>query len=139
MKGILKSIGAVLAGFIFIGITHTSIDAILEGAGVLPKGNLFVAAWLILIVIGYRAVFSVVGCYISAWLAPNYPMRHSLALGILGAIFGSIGAITMGHLGPAWYAWTLTAISIPIGWLGGKLYEKRLNKKNSGMEEEKTI
>lgn len=129
MKEILKSIGAVLTGFIFIGITHTGIDAILESAGVLPKGNLFVEAWLILIVLGYRAVFSIAGCYISAWLAPNYPMRHSLALGVLGAVFSSIGAITMGHLGPAWYAWTLAAISIPIGWIGGKLHELRLKKK----------
>ncbi len=128
MKGILKSIGAVLAGFIFIGITHSSTDAILESAGVLPKGNLFVDAWLILIVIGYRAVFSIAGCYISAWLAPNYPMRHSLALGILGAIFSTIGAITLGHLGPVWYAWTLVIISIPIGWFSGKFYEKRLQK-----------
>lgn len=134
MKGIFKSIGAVLAGFIFIGITHTSIDAILESAGVLPKGNLFVENWLILIVISYRAVFSIAGCYISAWLAPNYPMRHSLALGILGAILSSIGAITMGHLGPAWYAWTLAAISIPIGWLGGRLYEMRLQKSRAAIE-----
>lgn len=134
MKNMLKSIGAVLAGFIFIGITHTSIDAILESAGVLPKGNLFVESWLILIVISYRAVFSIVGCYISAWLAPNYPIRHSLALGVLGAIFSSIGAITMDHLGPAWYAWTLAVISIPIGWLGGKLYEKRLQKSRAAIE-----
>jgi MFS-type transporter involved in bile tolerance (Atg22 family) len=134
MKEILNSIGAVLAGFIFIGITHTSIDAILESAGVLPKGSLFVEAWLILIVIGYRAIFSIAGCYISAWLAPNYPMRHSIALGVLGAVFSSIGAITMGHLGPAWYAWTLAAISIPIGWLGGKLYEMRLLKNRTVIE-----
>lgn len=125
----LKSIGAVIAGFIFIGITHTSIDAILESGGVLPKGNLFVSNWLILFVIAYRAIFSIGGCYISAWLAPNYPIRHSLALGVLGAIFSSIGAITMGNLGPMWYAWTLAVISIPIGWLGGKLYEQRLNRK----------
>ena len=122
MKNMFKSIGAVLAGFIFIGITHTSIDAILESAGVLPKGNLFVSTWLILFVIGYRAIFSLAGCYLTAWLAPIYPMRHSIALGVLGAILSSIGAITMGNLGPAWYAWTLAVIAIPIGWLGGKLY-----------------
>lgn len=124
MKNTLKSIGAVIAGFIFIGITHTSIDAILESAGVLPKGNLFVSTWLILFVIGYRAIFSLAGCYITAWLAPNYPMRHSIALGVLGAVLSSIGAITMGNLGPAWYAWTLAVIAIPIGWLGGKLYRR---------------
>lgn len=134
MKNMFKSIGAVLAGFIFIGITHTSIDAMLESAGVLPKGNLFVEAWLVLVVIAYRAIFSIVGCYISAWLAPNYPMRHSIALGVLGAILSTIGAITMGNLGPAWYGWTLVIISIPIAWLGGKLYEKRLEKRRTAIE-----
>ena len=49
----LKSIGAVLAGVGFIVITHTGTDAILESAGVLPKGHLFVGTGLILLVLGY--------------------------------------------------------------------------------------
>ena len=39
---ILKSTGAVLAGLIFIVITSTVMDTLLENTGVLPKGNLFV-------------------------------------------------------------------------------------------------
>lgn len=38
----------VLVGLIFIGITHTGTDAILEITGVLPKGNLHVGTGLIL-------------------------------------------------------------------------------------------
>jgi hypothetical protein len=125
-RNILKSIGAVLAGFVFIGVTHTGTDAILEGAGVLPKENLFVGTGLILVVLGYRAVFSLAGCYLTAWLAPQQPMRHALVLGGMGAVLGSIGAIVAGaDLGPAWYAWSLAAIALPIAWLGGKLYELR--------------
>ena len=121
----LRSIGAVLAGFIFIGVTHTGIDAILENIGVLPKGNLHVGTGLILIVIGYRAVLSLIGCYITARLAPNSPMKHALALGILGVLLSTVGAIVTANmnLGPSWYAWTLVAISLPIAWLGGKMYE----------------
>ncbi len=135
-KNIFKSIGAVLAGFIFIGITHTGTDAILESIGVLPKGNLWVGTGLILIVIGYRAVFSVIGCYLTARLAPRSPMKHALALGILGALLSAAGAIATANmnLGPGWYSWTLAAISLPISWLGGILYEmrsrKRLNETN---------
>ena len=122
---ILRSIGAVLAGFIFIGITHTGTDAILENIGVLPKGNLRVGTGLILLVIGYRAVLSLIGCYITAWLAPNSPMKHALALGIVGVILSIVGAIVTANmnLGPSWYAWTLVAIALPIAWLGGKLYQ----------------
>ena len=127
MGNFLKSVGAVLAGFIFIGVTHTATDAVLEGIGVLPKGNLWVGTGLILVVIGYRAILSLIGCYITAWLAPHSPMKHALALGILGVLLSTVGAIVSANmnLGPAWYAWTLVAISLPIAWLGGKLYELR--------------
>ncbi len=124
-RQILRSIGAVLAGFIFIAVTHTGMDAILENIGVLPMGNLHVGTGLILIVIGYRAVLSLIGCYITARLAPNSPMKHALALGIVGVLLSTVGAIVTANmnLGPSWYAWTLVAISLPIAWLGGKLYE----------------
>src|SRR5690349_18571605 len=59
----LNSIGAVLAGFVFIGVTHSAIDALLEAVGVLPKGNLYVSTPLILFVIFYRALFGLFGCY----------------------------------------------------------------------------
>ena len=129
-KSILRSVGAVLAGFIFIGVTHTATDAILEKMGVLPKGNLFVGTGLILIVIGYRALLSLIGCYITALLAPNRPMKHTLALGIVGVLLSTAGALATANmnLGPAWYAWTLVAISLPIAWLAGKLYELRQPK-----------
>ena len=124
---ILKSVGAVLAGLFFIGITHTATDAILESMGVLPKGNLHVSTGLILVVIGYRAVLSLIGCYITALLAPKNPVKHALVLGIVGVLLSTAGAIATANmnLGPSWYAWTLVVISLPIAWLGGKLYELR--------------
>ena len=124
-RNILRSVGAVLAGLIFIGVTHTATDAILENIGVLPKGNLHVGTGLILVVIGYRAVLSLIGCFITAWLAPRSPMKHALALGIIGVLLSAAGAIATANmnLGPSWYAWTLVAIALPIAWLGGKLYE----------------
>ena len=124
-KTMLKSIGAVLAGLIFIVITHTATDAILESAGVLPKGNLFVGTGLILFVIAYRAVFSFIGCYLTAKLAPRHPMKHALILGLIGLVLSLVGAIVAADLGPAWYAWTLAVMALPIAWLGGKLYERR--------------
>jgi hypothetical protein len=134
MKIKLKTVGAVLAGFLFIGITHTTADAILENAGILPKGNLFVDAWLIILVIAYRAIFSFIGCYITAMLAPKNPLLHSLSLGFIGTILSAVGAITLTHLGPIWYAWTLVVIALPISWLGGKLYQVRLQKNQAAAE-----
>lgn len=130
-KTTIKSIGAVLAGLIFIVITHTAMDAVLQGAGVLPKDNLFVGTGLILIVIGYRAVLSFIGCYLTARLAPHSPMKHALILGVIGLVLGSIGAIAAANLGPGWYAWTLAVMALPIAWLGGKLYEQRKTVKQA--------
>lgn len=126
-KNILKNIGAVLAGLIFIGVTHSAIDAILESAGVLPKGHLNVGAGLILFVIFYRAVFSFAGCYLTAKLAPRNPMKHSLILGGIGTGLSAVGAIVTAdmNLGPAYYAWSLALIALPIAWLAGKAYLAR--------------
>ncbi len=129
-KTIFKSIGAVLAGMIFIVVTHTGIDAILQGAGILPKDNLFVGTGLILIVIGYRAVFSLIGCYLTARLAPQKPLKHALVLGFAGVLLSAVGTIVTANmnLGPAWYGWTLVAITLPIAWIGGKLREVQIKQ-----------
>jgi hypothetical protein len=129
-NSILKSIGAVVAGLIFIGVTHTATDALLEGIGVLPKGHLNVGPGLILLVIFYRAVLSLAGCYLTAWLAPNQPMKHALILGGIGTVLSAVGAIATAdmNLGPAWYAWSLVVTALPIAWAGGKLYFSRTKK-----------
>jgi hypothetical protein len=126
-KNILTSIGAVFAGLVFIGVTHSAIDALLENAGVLPKGNLYVSTALILFVIFYRAVFSLIGCYLTAKLAPKKPMKHALILGGIGTLLSLTGAIVTAdmNLGPAWYAWSLVVIALPVAWLGGTIYVMR--------------
>lgn len=129
-KNIFKSIGAVLAGFFIIVILSVGADTILKLVGILPYDHLFVSTGLILGVILYRAVFSLIGCYIAARLAPRNPMKHALALGVLGVIISTIGAIMAADLGPAWYAWTLVIIALPIAWLGGKLYILRMQQNN---------
>lgn len=124
MNTTLKSIGAVLAGLIFIGVTHSTTDAILESIGVLPKGHLNVSTLLILFVIFYRAAFSFIGCYLTAKLAPKNPMNHTLLLGGLGAILSAVGAIVTAdmNIGPAWYPWTLAITALPLAWAAGRLY-----------------
>lgn len=126
----LKSIGAVLAGLIFIGVTHSAIDAILEAIGILPQGHLNIGAGMILFVILYRAVFSFIGCYLTARLAPKNPMLHSLILGGIGTILSAVGAIVTAdmNIAPAWYGWSLVVMAIPIAWVAGKAFMTRKAK-----------
>jgi len=126
---ILKSIGAGIAGLVAIIVLSYGTDAVLEAAGILHTGSLpmYGSELLISVILVYRLIYSVVGCYIAARLAPNYPMRHALALGVLGFL-GSIGgavAPAMQNLGPAWYTWGLVVFALPCAWLGGWLFTQR--------------
>jgi hypothetical protein len=80
-----------------------------------------------LLALSYRIVYSVLGSYIAARLAPRNPMRHALVLGIIGLILSLPGAIfitTHTDLGPAWYPISLVVTAVPCAWLGGILYQR---------------
>jgi hypothetical protein len=124
MNPLLQSILAVLAGLVFIFATHTGTDFILENIGVLPKGHLNVGTGLILLVIFYRTVFTIAGCYLTARLAPRKPLKHALVLGIIGFFLsaGGVAATADMNLAPSWYAWSLVVMALPAAWIGGKAY-----------------
>lgn len=121
MVSILKSIGAALAGILTGALPAVATDEILHATGVLPRENLYVAAWLIWVVLAYRTVYTILGCYVTAKLAPKNPMAHAVAVGLLGVVAAAAGAYATRdmNLGPQWYAWTLAALTIPTGWIGG--------------------
>jgi hypothetical protein len=59
--------------------------------------------------LGYRFVFGVVGCWIAARLAPYAPMRHALALGALGVLVSTAGAVAMWKAGRRGTRWPSSA------------------------------
>jgi hypothetical protein len=118
----LKSIGAVLAGFIAIVILHTGTDLILEKAGIFPPPDqgLFIT-WMLVLALTYRMIFTVAGGTITAAFAPQNPMKHVTILGILGTV-GGIGGIFAGwNMSDHWYPIALAVTAFPCVWLGGKL------------------
>lgn len=119
IKNIVKSLGAVVAGFIVIVILSVVTDTVLEQTGALPRGSLF-GTGPVLLALSYRVVYSVIGCYIAARLAPNQPMGHALALGVLGVIVSALGSIAARDLAPAWYIWALIVVALPCAWVGGQ-------------------
>ncbi|MEO8637293.1 MAG: hypothetical protein ABI430_00120 [Candidatus Taylorbacteria bacterium] len=129
-KNILKSIGAGLAGIVVGASLSFGTDFILENFGILPHGNLYVSTGLIWVVLIYRSAYNVLGFYLVARLAPNYPMRHALVLGVIGTLVSVVGAVATANmnLGPTWYAWTLAFLTMPAAWLGGKLNERSMKQ-----------
>ena len=122
---ILKSIGAVLAGMIFIVATHTITDKILESAGIFPppEQGLHVT-WMLVTALVYRVLFQVAGSFITASLAPSRPFLHGMIIGVIGLILGSVAAVVTipMNLSPAWYPIALALSSIPSAWLGATMY-----------------
>jgi len=120
---ILRSIGAVLAGFVAVVVLSVGTDAVLEGTGVFPppdKPELMTAS-LLMVALAYRTVYTIVGGYVTAWLAASKPVTHAIVLGALGMVVGSLGAVLMWKLGNTWYAIALVVEAIPCTWLGARL------------------
>lgn len=120
-RRMLRSIGAVLAGLLAIIILSSATDLVLHATGVFPALGQRMADSLFLLATDYRIVYGVAGCYITARLAPDRPMRHALALGVVGLVVSIAGAVAMWDAGPAWYSLAIIAISMPCAWAGGRL------------------
>jgi hypothetical protein len=120
-----RSAAAVALG-ILAGVVPTLItDAILHALHVFPPLGQLMSDGLFVLATAYRIIFSILGSYVIARLAPNRPMFHAIIGGIVGLVVSTIGAaVTWNHvpsLGPHWYPVALIVTTLPCAWLGGKL------------------
>jgi hypothetical protein len=125
----LRSTGAILAGFLTTAVLSLATDQLLHVLDVYPPwGQPMHEPALNALALGYRILYSVLGGYITARLAPHSPVRHAVILGIIGfvvATAGAVGTITQYDLGPDWYPIALALTALPCTWLGGRLYERQ--------------
>src|SRR4030095_13697025 len=125
---VLKSIGAVLAGLVFIFVTHSGVDIILESLGIFtPPSQRFDTTWMVVSATVYRTILSIAGCFVTGILAPSSPMLHALVLGFIGLALSTAAAVVTipMDLSPAWYPIALAVLSVPCAWVGGMLAERR--------------
>jgi len=77
----------------------------------------------------YRLVFTVLGGYMTAALAPRAPMTHVVILGTIGALAATAGAVSTWNAGPEfgphWYPVLLVVTALPCVWAGGVLRMRR--------------
>jgi hypothetical protein len=121
---ILKGVGAILAGMIFIVVSHTATDFVLEKLGIFtPPEQGFDTTWMVVTATIYRGVFTIAGGYITAALAPKPAMLYVMILGLIGLVVSTLAAIATipMKLGPAWYPIALAVLALPCVWVGGKL------------------
>jgi len=124
----LRSAAAILLGFLAVFVLSLGTDQVLHELDVYPPwGQPMFDTGQNLLALAYRIVYTVLGGYIAARIAPRRPMRHALILGGIGTAFatlGAIAAITMADLGPSWYPIALVVTAIPCTWLGGVLHHR---------------
>jgi hypothetical protein len=121
----LRSTAAVFLGFFTVVVLSLGTDQVLHVLEVYPPwGQPMWGTGLNLLALAYRCVYAVIGSYIAARFAPHAPMRHALALGVVGLVPSVAGTIAMWDFGPNWFPIALVLSTLPCAWLGGVLYGK---------------
>lgn len=122
----LRSIVAIVVGFILIGVLSFGMDAVVRNW--VPEAfiNGRVEDPIVLsLTLAYVFIFAIMGCYITGRLAPHHPMNHAMILGILGFIFNILGAMSQWDKAPSWYHVAALAMVLPAAWLGGRQAEMK--------------
>src|SRR5438105_13994177 len=92
-KNTLKSIGAVLAGFVAVFVLSLGTDVVLHATGVFPPWDQRMSDALFMLATAYRTVYCIAGSYIAARLAPDRPMAHALVVGVVGLVVSTAGTV----------------------------------------------
>ena len=127
-RNVPRSIGAILAGFVFVFIVSLGTDQLLHMTGVFPPWGASMVGYeaALLLATAYRIVFGIAGSYVTARLAPDRPMQHALLGGLIGLALSIVGAAVTWNGGPAfgphWYPLALIVTALPTAWAGGKLH-----------------
>lgn len=123
-----RSIASVFLGFLAVALLSLGTDQVLHVLKVYPPwGQPMHEPGLNLLALSYRCIFTVMGGYITARLAPQAAMRHVLVLAIIGFLMGTLGVVGTWNLnlGPHWYPIAIAITGAPLTWLGGRFYGRK--------------
>lgn len=118
-----RSILAVVAGILVGALLSLGTDEILHLARVYPPWGERMSDPLFGLATAYRVVFSVLGSWVIARLAPRRPMLHAMIAGAIGLVVSVAGAAATWNrdLGPHWYNVAVAAMALPCAWIGAKI------------------
>lgn len=130
---ILRRIGALLAGFFVVVILSTGTDALLHASAIFRPYGQPMSDALFGLATAYRTIYSVLGSYITARLAPDRPMAHALVGGAIGLVLSIVGVVVTWDrgpdFGPKWYPLSLVVLAMPGAWVGGILAVMQLRRR----------
>ena len=118
-----RSILAVVAGILVGALLSLGTDEILHMTRVYPPWGERMSDPLFGLATAYRVVFSILGSWVIARLAPRRPMLHAMIAGAIGLVVSVAGAAATWNrdLGPHWYNVAVAAMALPCAWIGAKI------------------
>lgn len=120
----MRRIGAVLAGF-GANLLAVPVDAVMHAAKLFPSPGQPLTDGSLAIALLYRALFAVLGAWVTARLAPPHlRTRLPWVLGGLGVVLSGLGAAAQWELGHHWYPLSLIAVCLPATWAGISLFTR---------------
>ena len=124
----LRSIVAIVVGFVVIAALAMGTDMLVLRAFPAAFNDAGVTNDLsiLMLMAAYVAVYAITGCYVTARLAPDRPMRHALILGALGLAMNIAATISLWGTAPAWYHILNLLLVMPYAWVGGRIRERQL-------------
>lgn len=135
-RRVARRIGAVLAGLLLVVILDVGIDVVLHATGIYPPWFQPMSTPLWLLATAYRMVDGITGGYVVARLAPDRPILHALAFGLVGVAMSTAGAAGTWNkgpeFGPKWYPLALIVLALPCAWAGGRLRAMQLQAQAGG-------
>ena len=123
-----RSVASVFLGFLAVVLLSLGTDQVLHVLKVYPPwGQSMYEPGLNFLALSYRCIYTVMGGWITARLAPHAAMRHVLILATIGFLMGTLGVVGTWNmnLGPSWYPIAIAVTGAPLTWLGGWYYDRK--------------
>lgn len=127
----LRSTVAVVTGFVLIVALAFGADLVLRSAmpDAIDAAGRVESVPVLLLISAYMGLFIAFGCYVTARLAPDRPMRHALILGGLGLASTVAGSVAGWGTQPDWWH-VLSVVTVMLwAWLGGRIREWELARR----------
>jgi len=120
----VRTISAITVGILIVVVLSSGTDALMHGAEIFPPAGLPMLSWQWGLAIAYRVLYTIIGGFACARLAPTRPLAHGIALGIVGTCIGAIAAFATWDLGPEfgpkWFQLLLAISAMPSAWVGAR-------------------
>lgn len=130
-----RSILAIVVGFVLTGALNMGTTALLSRVApdlVPPPGTPTTNTAALLLISAYVALFGILGCYVTARLAPSRPLLHALIMGGIALAMSIPMTISMWNDAPAWFnVYNLLAV-MPYAYIGGSIRERELSRGHGG-------